>query len=363
MLLMIDNYDSFTYNLVQYLGELGADGDGGPQRRDHASTRSSALQPERIVISPGPCTPNEAGISLAADRALRRQDPDPRRLPRPSGDRPGVRRQGRARADRSCTARPRRSTTTGAGVFAGLPSPFVGDALPLAGGRARRRCPTASRSPPGPRTARSWACATSTLAGRGRAVPPGVDPDRARARAAEELPGAVTGIRRSAWPSPPQEALQRTHRAPRDLPRRDARPDAPDHERRRCRRCMIAAIIIGLRVKKETIGEITAAAQVMRELATKVHTSRIPTTWSTWSAPAATARTPSTSPPRRRSSAPRPARAWPSTATARCRRKSGSADVLEALGVNIDLTPEQVGPLHRRGRRRASCSRRTTTRR
>ena len=55
-------------------------------------------------------------------------------------------------------------------------------------------------------------------------------------------------------------------------------------------------------------------------------------TWSTSSAPAATARTPSTSRPRRCSSRPRPARAWPSTATAACRRKSGSADVLEALG-------------------------------
>ncbi len=63
MILMIDNYDSFTYNLVQYLGELGAD--VRVVRNDQISLDEIArLAPERIVISPGPCTPNEAGISL-----------------------------------------------------------------------------------------------------------------------------------------------------------------------------------------------------------------------------------------------------------------------------------------------------------
>jgi len=65
MLLMIDNYDSFTYNLVQYLGELGED--VRVYRNDKISLQQiEALSPERIVISPGPCTPNEAGISIAA---------------------------------------------------------------------------------------------------------------------------------------------------------------------------------------------------------------------------------------------------------------------------------------------------------
>ena len=64
MLLMIDNYDSFTYNLVQYLGELGAE--VRVFRNDKISLREiEDLNPRRIVISPGPCTPNEAGISLA----------------------------------------------------------------------------------------------------------------------------------------------------------------------------------------------------------------------------------------------------------------------------------------------------------
>jgi anthranilate synthase component 2 len=63
MLLMIDNYDSFTYNLVQYFGELGADVE--VFRNDQTSPQAiEAMAPERIVISPGPCTPNEAGISL-----------------------------------------------------------------------------------------------------------------------------------------------------------------------------------------------------------------------------------------------------------------------------------------------------------
>ncbi|GJL57382.1 MAG: glutamine amidotransferase [Nitrospirales bacterium] len=64
MILVIDNYDSFTYNLVQYLGELGAD---LQIFRNDALTIENIhrLAPERILISPGPCTPNEAGISVA----------------------------------------------------------------------------------------------------------------------------------------------------------------------------------------------------------------------------------------------------------------------------------------------------------
>jgi anthranilate synthase component 2 len=63
MLLMIDNYDSFTYNLVQYLGELGEE--VVVRRNDEITIDDvAAMQPERIVVSPGPCTPNEAGISV-----------------------------------------------------------------------------------------------------------------------------------------------------------------------------------------------------------------------------------------------------------------------------------------------------------
>lgn len=65
MLVMIDNYDSFTYNLVQYLGELGEE--VKTFRNDEISVADiAAMRPERLMISPGPCTPNEAGISLEA---------------------------------------------------------------------------------------------------------------------------------------------------------------------------------------------------------------------------------------------------------------------------------------------------------
>ncbi len=67
--LMIDNYDSFTWNIVQYLGELGAEVE--VVRNDAIAVADiAAMAPERIVISPGPCTPNEAGISMAVIQAF-----------------------------------------------------------------------------------------------------------------------------------------------------------------------------------------------------------------------------------------------------------------------------------------------------
>src|SRR5215472_3145088 len=67
MILMIDNYDSFTWNLVQYLRELGAEVE--VVRNDEIGTAEiAAMRPGGIVISPGPCTPDEAGVSLAAIR-------------------------------------------------------------------------------------------------------------------------------------------------------------------------------------------------------------------------------------------------------------------------------------------------------
>jgi anthranilate synthase/aminodeoxychorismate synthase-like glutamine amidotransferase len=65
--LILDNYDSFTYNLVQYLGELGAEVE--VVRNDHATTDELlARAPDRVIVSPGPCTPNEAGISVEVVR-------------------------------------------------------------------------------------------------------------------------------------------------------------------------------------------------------------------------------------------------------------------------------------------------------
>ena len=69
MILLIDNYDSFTYNVAQYLGELGADVD--VRRNDEIGLADiERMAPEKIVVSPGPCTPDEAGISLAVVEAF-----------------------------------------------------------------------------------------------------------------------------------------------------------------------------------------------------------------------------------------------------------------------------------------------------
>src|SRR5947209_20273120 len=69
MVLVLDNYDSFTFNLVQYLGELGSDVE--VRRNDEVSVEDIiGMKPERVVISPGPCTPHDAGISIELIRRL-----------------------------------------------------------------------------------------------------------------------------------------------------------------------------------------------------------------------------------------------------------------------------------------------------
>lgn len=74
MILMIDNYDSFTYNLVQYFGELGAE--VAVHRNDQITVEQvAALKPSHIILSPGPCTPNEAGICLDLIARLQGQFP------------------------------------------------------------------------------------------------------------------------------------------------------------------------------------------------------------------------------------------------------------------------------------------------
>jgi len=122
MLLMIDNYDSFTYNLVQYFGELGQD---VKVVRNDALTvaQIAALEPERIVISPGPCTPNEAGVSLEVITTLAGQVPI-------LGVCLGHQSLGQAfggevvRARRIMHGKTSPIRHRGQGVFAGLPDPF-----------------------------------------------------------------------------------------------------------------------------------------------------------------------------------------------------------------------------------------------
>ena len=111
--LMIDNYDSFTYNLVQYLGELGAEVE--IVRNDRATVAELlAGGYERCVVSPGPCTPNEAGITLEVGAPdARGGGPHARGVPRPSGDGAGVR-GARHPAPSGARQGHRRSSTMGA---------------------------------------------------------------------------------------------------------------------------------------------------------------------------------------------------------------------------------------------------------
>ena len=122
MLLMLDNYDSFTFNLVQYLQELGTE--VRVERNDALSVAQiAALKPDKIVISPGPCTPNEAGISLAVLRELGPQIPI-------FGVCLGYQALGQVygghviRAGRIMHGKTSPIVHRGKGVFAGLPSPF-----------------------------------------------------------------------------------------------------------------------------------------------------------------------------------------------------------------------------------------------
>jgi anthranilate synthase component II len=122
MLLMIDNYDSFTYNLVQYLGELGQD--VRVYRNDQVTVgQIRELAPERIVISPGPCTPNEAGVSVDTIKQCGGQTPI-------LGVCLGHQSIGQAYGGRIVRAQQLMHGKTsmihhsGQGVFQGLPSPF-----------------------------------------------------------------------------------------------------------------------------------------------------------------------------------------------------------------------------------------------
>ena len=123
MLLMIDNYDSFTYNLVQYFGELGAD--VRVFRNDAISVDEiAAMKPDHIVVSPGPCSPKEAGISVAAIQRFAGKVPL-------LGVCLGHQSIGAAFGGEIVHARkPMHGKTSlvhhlGSGVFAGLPNPFT----------------------------------------------------------------------------------------------------------------------------------------------------------------------------------------------------------------------------------------------
>jgi anthranilate synthase/aminodeoxychorismate synthase-like glutamine amidotransferase len=169
MLLMIDNYDSFTYNLVQYLGELGEE--VKVIRNDEMTVDAIAeLAPARIVLSPGPCTPNEAGVSLEVVRRFAGRVPI-------LGVCLGHQAIGQAFGGRVVHARTLMHGKvsavhhSGAGVFAGFPHPTTRRATIRSPSSGRAVRPS-SRSPRGRRTERSWECATASLPSRASSSTP-----------------------------------------------------------------------------------------------------------------------------------------------------------------------------------------------
>ncbi len=188
MLLMIDNYDSFTYNLVQYFGELGAE--VKVVRNDEIDVAGiAALRPEHLVISPGPCTPTEAGISVEAIKAFAGKLPI-------LGVCLGHQSIGQAFGGRIVHAREVMHGKTSpihhrsSGVFSALPNPFEA---------TRYHSLVIERaSLPDCLEITAWTehdgaideimgVRHRELADPGRAVSPGIDPDRARPPDAEEL--------------------------------------------------------------------------------------------------------------------------------------------------------------------------------
>ena len=333
MLLMLDNYDSFTYNLVQYFGELGAD--VRTHRNDQITIAEiEALQPERICISPGPCTPAQAGISMDVIRHFAGKLPI-------LGVCLGHQAIGAAfggevvRARELMHGKVSEITHQGSDVFAGLPTPF-----------------TVTRY-------HSLAVARDSL------------PDCLEVTA-ETADGEIMGLRHTTLPiygvqfhpesilsehghdllknfcilKPEFMTISTSEALTRCIEHREIFHDEMLHLMRQLMRGEIpaataAALLMGLRVKKETIGEITAAAQAMREFALPVPVSNPDelldmcgtggdgsntfniSTAAMFVAAAAGVKI---------------AKHGNRSASS----SSGSADVLEALGISLTMTPEQV---------------------
>ena len=186
MLLLIDNYDSFTYNLAQYLGELGAE--VNVYRNDAVTVAEiAAWQPTHIVISPGPCTPNEAGISVAAIRAFAGTIPI-------LGVCLGHQAIGQAfggrivRAQRVMHGKLSAVAHDGRGVFTAVPAPLTVTryhSLAIERATLPPELEVTATSEDG----EIMGVRHRDARGRRRAVPPRSDPDRARSRAAAQFSG------------------------------------------------------------------------------------------------------------------------------------------------------------------------------
>ena len=317
-----------------------------PQRRDRRSTRSSSSRPSASASRPGRATPNEAGISLGVLATLCRA-----RMPI-LGVCLGHQAIGQAFGGRSCARRR---------LMHGKTSPIHtrrrGRVRRPAESASRRRAITrlwsSARSLPDCLEVTAWTADGEIMGLRHRTLPvEGVQfhpesiltehghamlriscsPDRVkRLRSARMQPMSITPAKR--W-SACIEHREIFHDEMLSLMRRLMSGELTPVQ--------IAALTMGLRVKKETIGEIAAAAQIMREFATQVEPCRPIEPRRPRAAPAAMARIPSIFRPRRCSSPRPPARASPSTADAACRRDRAAPTCSRRSAPISMLTPEQV---------------------
>ncbi len=266
MLLVIDNYDSFTYNLVQYLGELGQQ--VRVVRNDEVSVDDiEHISPEYIVISPGPCTPNEAGVSLDVIRRLAGKIPI-------LGVCLGHQAIGQAfggkviRAKEVVHGRTSRVFHDDKGIFAGLPNPFEAtryhslmverSSLPGLPGNHRQDLGRRNHGP-----------APQEPAGGRRAVSPRVVPDQGGQGPAAQLlapgEGRMTGPVAGATPGlGMREALAQVV-AGRSLSTADMSAVVGCMMDGEATPAQVGGLLAALRMKGETVDEVVGAASAMRQ--------------------------------------------------------------------------------------------------
>jgi anthranilate synthase/phosphoribosyltransferase len=328
MLLLIDNYDSFTYNLAQYLGELGAE---VQVVRNDAITLDeiAALAPTHIVISPGPGTPDDAGISLAL---VERFAPSVPILGVCLGHQAiGQAFGGRVvRAERLMHGKVSPVHHDGRGIFSGLPSPFeatryhsliVAEPLPDC-------LEVSARTPEG-----------EVMGLRHRAYPTaGVQfhPESILTEHGHQLlKNFLGGITMSI-----QEAIAKVIDR-QDLTEAEAESAMTQIMQGQATPAQIGAFLTALRMKGESVSEIAGCARAMRRSAVPVRPHRSETlvdTCGTGGDGAGTFNISTTAAFVVAGAGQPVAKHGNRSISSQC----GSADVLEALGVNLDLTPDQV---------------------